>query len=153
MVTVHDVAAYILEKCGSMSTMKLQKLCYYSQGWALAWDERPLFKAKIEAWANGPVIYDLYRQHRGRFTVSDWPLGDPREIGGEDQKTIDAVLAGYADLSGQQLSDMTHAERPWLDARGDLPNGARCNVGISADVMQDYFGGLQAAQSEDSTPF
>lgn len=151
MVTVHDVAAYILEKCGPMSTMKLQKLCYYSQGWALAWDERPLFNSRIEAWANGPVIYDLYRQHRGRFTVSDWPMGDPDAIVGEDKNTIDAVLGGYGDLTGQQLSDMTHAERPWLAARGELPNGARCNVGISADVMQDYFGGLDASRSEDPT--
>jgi uncharacterized phage-associated protein len=41
MASVHDVAAYILKKLGTMSTMKLQKLCYYGQGWSLAWDEKP----------------------------------------------------------------------------------------------------------------
>ncbi len=34
MATVHDVAAYILEKRGPMTTMKLQKLVYYSQAWS-----------------------------------------------------------------------------------------------------------------------
>lgn len=43
MATVFDVAQYILEKTGKISTMKLQKLCYYSQAWALAWTEDPLF--------------------------------------------------------------------------------------------------------------
>jgi uncharacterized phage-associated protein len=44
MANVHDVAAYILEKVGEpISTMKLQKLVYYSQAWHLAWDEEPLF--------------------------------------------------------------------------------------------------------------
>ena len=59
-VSVLDVAAYILKKLGSMTTMKLQKLVYYSQAWSLVWDEQSLFIESIEAWANGPV-------------VSDWP--------------------------------------------------------------------------------
>ena len=37
MGTVFDVAKYILSKTGSITTWKLQKLCYYSQAWALAW--------------------------------------------------------------------------------------------------------------------
>ena len=43
MATVHDVAAFILERLGSMTAMKLQKLCYYSHAWHLVWEERPLF--------------------------------------------------------------------------------------------------------------
>lgn len=37
MATVFDTAKYILEKRGAMSTMKLQKLCYYAQAWSLVW--------------------------------------------------------------------------------------------------------------------
>ena len=43
MANVFDVAKYILEKQGDMSTMKLQKLCYYAQAWSLVWDDRELF--------------------------------------------------------------------------------------------------------------
>ena len=34
MATVHDVAGYILKKCGPLTVMKLQKLVYYSQAWS-----------------------------------------------------------------------------------------------------------------------
>lgn len=146
MATVHDVAAYILEKQGGMSTMKLQKLCYYSQGWSLAWDGAPLFEEPIQAWANGPVVYALFDRHRGQFHVDSWQWGASAALGAEQKKTIDAVLGGYGHLTGQQLSDLTHAERPWVETRGGLPDGARSNEPISPDVMQDYFGGLAAAQ-------
>src|SRR5258708_570857 len=71
MATVHDVAAYILGKCGPMTAMKLQKLVYYSQAWGLVWDERPLFAEQIEAWANGPVVRDLYDKHPRAILMPD----------------------------------------------------------------------------------
>ena len=55
MATVFDAAKFILERKGQMSTMKLQKLCYYAQVWSLVWDDYPLFDEDFEAWANGPV--------------------------------------------------------------------------------------------------
>jgi hypothetical protein len=45
-VTVFEVAAYIISKLGTISAMKLQKLVYYCQAWALVWDEKPLFLEK-----------------------------------------------------------------------------------------------------------
>ncbi len=48
--SVFDVARYILHVKGQMSTMKLQKLCYYAQAWSLVWDDRPLFNEEFRAW-------------------------------------------------------------------------------------------------------
>lgn len=31
MTSIFDVAAYVLDKLGVMTTMKLEKLCYYPQ--------------------------------------------------------------------------------------------------------------------------
>ena len=31
-----------------MSPWRLQKLVYYSQAWALVWDDKPLFRTRIE---------------------------------------------------------------------------------------------------------
>ena len=70
MANVFDVAKYILEKMGTMSTMKLQKLCYYAQVWSLVWDDTPLFKEEFEAWANGPVCRELFFKTKGQFSVS-----------------------------------------------------------------------------------
>lgn len=68
MASVFDVAAYILERQGPMTTWKLQKLVY-CQAWSLVWDDDVLFPEEIEAWANGPVVRELYNAHRGKRAV------------------------------------------------------------------------------------
>ncbi len=40
MANVFDTAKHILEQSGSVSTMKLQKLCYYSQALCRALSEK-----------------------------------------------------------------------------------------------------------------
>lgn len=52
-VSVDDVAAYILERLGTVSAMKLQKLVYYSQAWHLVWEDEQLFGEPIAA---GPMV-------------------------------------------------------------------------------------------------
>lgn len=147
MATANDVAAYVMERLGaSCDTMKLQKLLYYSQGWSLAWDGEPIFGDQIQAWANGPVVYAVFSNHRGRFTISDWSYGDASALTAEQRDTVDAVVDHYGRFNGQQLSDMTHSERPWLEAREGLAIGARSQTALSLDVMQDFFGDLAANQ-------
>lgn len=140
--SVHDVAAYILKNQGEMSAMKLQKLVYYSQAWSLVWDEKPLFKAKIEAWANGPVVRTLYDQHKGKFSLKEWPHGDHRKICGEAKKTVDSVLKFYGDKSGHWLSELTHKERPWRDAREGLSDDERSDREITRAALAEYYGSL-----------
>lgn len=150
MATVHDVAAYILAKTGPMSTMKLQKLVYYSQAWHLVWAEEPLFPERVEAWANGPVVYELFTAHRGRFSVSEWPRGNAGELDKAQQGTIDAVLDTYGHLDGRQLSYLTHAEQPWRDARRGLSPTETSRVEITPDAMQQYYSAVDAA--DDAVP-
>lgn len=121
--------------------MKLQKLVYYSQAWALVWDEKPLFKEKIEAWANGPVVPDLYETHKGKFNVSSWQ-GKISNLSGEQKETIDAVLKVYGEKTSQWLSDLTHQESPWTDARAGLSPGTRSNKQITHAAMAEYYGSL-----------
>ena len=142
MVNAHDVAAYILQNKGEMTAMKLQKLVYYSQAWSLVWDEEPLFKERIEAWANGPVVPALYSEHRGQFKVGSWPKGDPDKLARTQRQTIDAVLKYYGDKSSQWLSDLTHREAPWVEAREGLSPGERGSQTISHASMAEYYGSL-----------
>jgi len=142
MVSVFDVAAYILAKQGPLTTMKLQKLVYYAQAWSLVWDERPLFRHRIEAWANGPVIPALYRIHKGQFKVRRLPKGDRRRIRGAAQKTLDAVIAYYGKKSSQWLSNLAHSERPWKDARKGLSPRTRGNREIKHGAMAWYYSSL-----------
>ncbi len=140
--SAHDVAAYILSKAGPMTAIKLQKLVYYSQAWHLAWEERPLFHERIEAWANGPVVPALYYHHRGKFEVRDWPVGDPSKLADNERETIDLVLNSYSKLAPWQLTELTHNEAPWKEARGDLSPGDRGHRAIPPESMRDYYAGL-----------
>jgi uncharacterized phage-associated protein len=142
VATALDVAAYILEKKGEMTAWKLQKLVYYSQAWSLVWDERPLFANRIEAWANGPVVPDLYQAHRGSFLVKNISNGDPKKLDKDGRETVDAVLVHYGDKSSQWLSDLTHREEPWRNARRDLPDGERGSAEITHGAMSDFYGNL-----------
>jgi uncharacterized phage-associated protein len=142
MASVHDVAAYILEHQGPMSTMRLQKLVYYCQAWHLVWDDEPLFDAKIEAWANGPVCPDLYREHRQMFGVDSWPSGDSSRLAEKERETIDLVLDFYGKKDAQWLSDLTHVERPWREARRELPDGAPGRNEIDRVAIYEYYSNL-----------
>lgn len=142
MATAHDVAAYILAKHGALSAMKLQKLVYYSQAWHLVWEDRPLFEERIEAWANGPVIRELYDVHRGSFTVAAWPKGDLAALDESESGSIDAILQHYGDKSAFWLSEATHREDPWKDAREGLEPTRRSNAEITPAAMSEYYGSL-----------
>ncbi len=139
MASAHDVAAHILQQCGSMSAMKLQKLVYYCQAWHLVWEDEPLFPEQIEAWAAGPVVPALYQQHRGKFTVDSW-LGKP--LRDEEAETVQVVLANYGEFNAHQLSELTHREAPWIKARRGLAPGERGNREISHEDMATYYGSL-----------
>lgn len=139
MATVHDIAAYILAKQGPMSTWKLQKLVYYAQAWHLVWDEERLFRNRIEAWANGPVVRDLYKQHRGMFTIRQLVDGSPAALTKDERETVDAVLGGYGELTGRQLSLLTHAEYPWQEAREGLAPTDRSEREITPEMLHAYY--------------
>ncbi|WP_295785926.1 Panacea domain-containing protein [uncultured Microbacterium sp.] len=142
MTTVRDVAAYILRSAGEMTAMKLQKLCYYSQAWHLVWEEEPLFGDKIEAWANGPVAPSLYDLHRGQFRVQPDLVKNADALPKHRASSVDAVLKFYGGQSAWELSNLTHSERPWLDARGNLPLGASSHAEITPASMAEYYGSL-----------
>lgn len=142
MPNVFDVAKYILQKHPAITAMKLQKLVYYSQAWSLVWDEAPLFEEPIQAWANGPVVPELYKAHKGEFRVSQLNDGDSSNLKAVQKETLDAVLDFYAPMTSQELSDLTHAEDPWRLARVGLAEGQRGNREISLASMHEYYSSL-----------
>ena len=142
MASVFDVAAYVLERQGRMTTWKLQKLVYYCQAWSLVWDDDSLFSEEIEAWANGPVVRELYDAHRGNYRISCLRKGCPETLTETQRDTADAVLAFYGDKSPQWLSDLTHMETPWQLARRGIPDGERGNKVIPKESLAEYYGSL-----------
>jgi uncharacterized phage-associated protein len=106
-----------------------------------------LFNEYIEAWANGPVCPVLYRAHRLQYMVDLIP-GDPSRLDTSERSSVDLVLDFYGDRSGAELSDLTHREAPWRDARGDTPPGAYSNVTITHAAIAEYYEGLLGTSAD-----
>lgn len=142
MATVRDVAQYILDKTGKITTWKLQKLVYYAQAWHLVWDEEPLFEEDIQAWINGPVCPDLYRYHKGNFNIQKNRNAKPEVLKSSEKESVDAVIDYYGSFTGQQLKDLTHSELPWNETRKGLSPDVRGKRVIKNDLMSEYYDSL-----------
>lgn len=141
MASVYDVVECILSQTGRITTWKLQKLVYYAQAWHLVWDEEPLFDEPIQAWANGPVCPELYNRHRKAFNVST-VRGHAGRLTDTERETVDIVVAHYKKFTGQELSDLTHSEPPWREARKGLSPKQRSGRVISHQSLAEYYGSL-----------
>ena len=139
MANVFDVAKYILDSIvGEISTMKLQKLCYYSQAWSLAWGET-LFNEDFEHWVNGPVCRELFNEYQGKFSIASDDINDilldsNHPLTEEQINTIDKVIEAYGKYSGAQLSELTHKETPWKDTK--------YNQIINKEIMGKFYRSL-----------
>ncbi|XXJ18520.1 Panacea domain-containing protein [Desulfovibrio caledoniensis] len=142
MANCLDVAQYILERRGPTSTIKLQKLVFYSLAWSLVWDEDPIFTDKIEAWANGPVAPRLFHEHKGLFKADSIPHGHSENLTKDQKETVDKVIEFYGNKSAHWLVELTHMERPWKEARGDCPPGESCNNPIPIDKIAEFYSAL-----------
>lgn len=144
MVSVFDVAKYMLEKQGALTTIKLQKLVYYAQAWSLVWDEKALFPESIEAWKLGPVVPALYQKHKGTYevTAANFPEGDSTKLTATQRETIDEVLKAYGDKPAQWLVDLSHSEDPWKKARKGVPDWMGFDGEISIADIAEYYSSL-----------
>ncbi|QJC22380.1 Panacea domain-containing protein [Arcanobacterium buesumense] len=140
MASINNVARHILSNYKSLTTMKLQKLVFYSQAHALATTGHPLFESDFQAWRGGPVAVDLYHLHRGKFFVSESEIPDRgTELTENEIRIVDQVRDELGSLSGRELSERTHSEQPWIGARRNLGPGDPGNVVITKESMTDYY--------------
>lgn len=149
MANIFDVSKYILETVGgSISTMKLQKLCYYAQAWTLVWNnKKPLFAQNFQAWRDGPVCRELFNLHRGKFVISagDIPYEALEDnLTEQEMRFVQKIVEFYGDKSADWLSALTHQERPWQEAREKCgaQSGEHCEAIISNESLYNYYSNL-----------
>lgn len=140
MPTCRDVANYFLAKVNPefgdlISNLKLQKLVYYAQGFSLAILGEPLFDEPIEAWEHGPVVPELYHAYKGYGAEPIPPVSFAIIDGVFDEEQLDVleqVHAVYGQFSAWKLRNMTHEEKPWLEAIDE-------DKTISHEAMEAFF--------------
>ena len=141
MARVYDVGQYITELVPGIGKMKLDKLCYFSQGWSLAWTGLPLFREPLQAWAKGPVPVALWNRsepasnHRATPNI---PSGDSKNLTTAERHTIESVVAFYKNRSSTELSEMSHG-KAWKEARRGALENSPCQEELSVTTMREEF--------------
>lgn len=121
--SITDVAAFILNRTGTIATMQLHKLAFYAQAEHLVKHQgAPLFPEDFYAWRSGPVCPLLFIQHRHKFLIrpGELPQGDPDRLSDEDKNCIIRICTALGHMTGAELSERVLSEDPWLHARGNL---------------------------------
>ena len=61
---INRVINYILNRCGDITPLALQKSLYYVQGFYYAFNNEFLFEEDCQAWAHGPVYPEVYFKYK-----------------------------------------------------------------------------------------
>lgn len=126
----------------SPTPMKLQKLCYYAQGLALAMNKTELFPDDFQAWQHGPVnpeLYSQYKHYRWKAIDVDIDTIQDSQITEDEKNHIQKVVSAFGRFDGAALSTMTHREEPWLEARQGIPEDHGSTELIKKSTMESYF--------------
>ena len=142
--TVNNLVEWFLIQ-ENMSHKKIQKLCYYAEAWSVTLNDEDIVPGiEFEAWQHGPVcrkIWEMCKQFGWRdIMIKDEFLKDSKEEiesrFSEDQKAIlKLVWDTYGAYSANDLESLTHAESPWINARGGIGPFESCTNIISKQDM------------------
>ena len=89
----------------SMSPKKLQKLCYYAQGWYAGLTGRRLFTNELEAWIHGPVSPKLYEKYK-MYGYENIPQKDVNTEDIELRGIAEQIYRIYGKLDGDELEQL-----------------------------------------------
>lgn len=147
LYTANNVADWFLYQ-DEMSPKKLQKLVYYAYAWSLVFFnessdtiENRLFNEKIEAWVHGPVVRELYVKYKpfGYRNIDQKPEEEPK-FDEEIKDVLEQVWDMYGGFNGNQLESLSHNEKPWEEARGDLLPLDSSNQNLNDKTIFEFYG-------------
>lgn len=137
MISVAKAASYIYhrfkgEKEICIDEMKLHKLLYLSQRESIIITGQPMFSTPFEAWKYGPVVVEvrtLYRMDALNESLTDEELEVYKPV-------FDTVFMYYADKDSWSLSNLTHSETSWKNARKGLMPDDHCSNHLDIDDIR-----------------
>lgn len=115
-------------------------MVFYADAWFMALnDGEELVADKFEAWVHGPVARDLYT----RFADYKWRSIDEEiacpELPANVSKHLKEIYEVFGGYTAYELEQMTHQEKPWLEAREGVPSDAPCKNVIDKSVTAEFY--------------
>lgn len=141
---LNDTAYSILALGGTMPTMKMQKLVYYTNIHCLKQTGRFLFPEDFQAWSVGPVCWQLFQQHRGMFAINtdDYRQRCPKARLLEEfyLKMARTVVELYDQFTGRELCEQfKQPDTPWSQARRNLKSYDPGTETITKQMLRAYY--------------
>lgn len=139
MDRVVDVAQFIFDEYRKLSgeiidEMKLHKLLYLSQRESLAIKGEPMFLEPFEGWKYGPVCVKV----RTLFTDKGMYADDIKTISDDNAYIVKNMLVQYGSIESWKLSELSHNEISWKNARKGLQENEMGNKELSLeDIKED----------------
>jgi len=147
-ITVFDIAAEVIRHNGgqSVSTVKLQKLCFFAFGWYAHLTGESLFPESFYAMKKGPVVGELLSAHAGKTEVGMEPLAEQMDERDSALVALDPYVARvvsgvwdfYGGLSPWELVEKTHSEDVWQQSWEARPVGSQRGAMSHSDII-GYF--------------
>ena len=134
-----DIARYIIFYCKEngyyISNLKLQKILYFVQAEFLVSIQIPCFRENIEAWDFGPVVPEVYHEykHFGSSNIIE-DSTDIIDLSERDKVLLEGIVDECSHYSASKLVEITHNQRPWMNAYEKY-----CNNVISNESIREYF--------------
>ena len=147
MANIIDVAKFVLDESTrtsrpEVSTMKLQKICYFVQGWYLAINNgRPMFTEDFYAWKHGPVstvLYDFCEDKVSVTTASAGFVDVTPELSDYQKDFIRKVFVACDPYTGLQLADMTSTHVAWQKAGAGKHGGSENSLMSKESIHNDF---------------
>lgn len=138
--TAIDISSYFIKK--NVSPLKLQKLLYYAQVWFFVKKKKQLFSDPISAWIFGPVVYNVWNSFKfiKRNNIIPQNKASNINLNSVTINHLNDLWNAYGHLSGSELIDLTHNEKPWLISRKGLLNDepSTNEVLINFETVRDF---------------
>lgn len=139
MNRIIDVAQYICDRYREITgeslsgdEMKLHKLLYFTQRESFAILGRPAFQGDLEGWKYGPVSRDV----RSNFMNGEIMV-DTEIVSDDIQYIVNNVILEYGALASWKLSELSHKEQSWINARKGLAPNEIGNRPLSLDDIRE----------------
>lgn len=140
---IYQVALYIISKYEETTTLALQKILYFVNGFSNKLLGEFLFKDIAQAWKHGPVYPDIYDSlsyfKYDTIDSLDVVYNFELELKDNEKKYIDEVVPLFACYSGNCLRNMSHLTDPWIEARKGLNDDDYSNRIIEKSDVEKYF--------------
>lgn len=133
-----NVAQFIFEEYKKVSgqvidEMKLHKLLYLTQRESFAVKGEAMFSEEFRGWKFGPVSLEVRSQYS-----EEGMKCKTTKLSEEDAYVARNVVAQYGGYESWKLSEMSHNELSWCNARKGIPDGENGNrVILLEDIQKD----------------